>query len=126
MISIALEAVAMLSQLIIFKSKDRFVKGNRGDAKDEILLPIFLLGIYRVFYILNWIYRAHTEKLFKHHFFVYICGCVQVLLYSQFFYQFLNLTVCPRTDSDQAADLQSPLLGDEEAAGEDQEYSVCG
>ena len=122
-ISICLEAVAMLPQLIIFKSTDRFVKGNKGDAKDEILLPIFLLGIYRVFFILSWIYRAHTEFGYKHHFFVYICGCVQVLLYSQFFYKFLNFTLCPRNDSEQAADLESPLLGDEEAVGEDQELT---
>jgi len=82
--SIYLEAVAMLPQLILFRS-DRIVKGNQGESKDEILLPIFLFGIYRAFYIINWIYRAKTEKGYRHHWVVYVCGVVQVLLYSSFF-----------------------------------------
>jgi ER lumen protein retaining receptor len=83
-ISIYLESVTMLPQLIMFRS-DRFVKENRGDARDEILLPIFLFGIHRGFYILNWIYRANTERNYRHHWVVFFCGCLQVLLYSQFF-----------------------------------------
>jgi ER lumen protein retaining receptor len=83
-VSIYLEAVAMLPQLIMFRS-DRILKGNQGDVKDEILLPIFLLGIYRGLYIINWIYRAITERNYRHHLVVYTCGIVQVLLYSSFF-----------------------------------------
>jgi ER lumen protein retaining receptor len=83
--SIYLESVAMLPQLIMFRSSDRLVKENRGDAKDEILWPIFLLGIYRALYIVNWVYRAHTERGYRHHHVVYVCGAVQVFLYTQFF-----------------------------------------
>jgi ER lumen protein retaining receptor len=83
--SIYLESVAMLPQLIMFRSSDRLVKGNRGDAKNEILWPIFLLGIYRALYIANWVYRAHTERYYRHHYEVYACGVVQVFLYTQFF-----------------------------------------
>lgn len=84
--SIVLESVAMVPQLVMFKSS-RSIKGNRNkDAKEEILYPIFLLGIYRALYIGNWIYRAHTERHYRHHYLVYICGIIQVFLYSQFFH----------------------------------------
>jgi ER lumen protein retaining receptor len=84
-ISIYLESVAMVPQLIMFRS-DRFVKENKGGARDEILLPVFLLGIYRVLYVVNWVYRAHTERAYQHHYVIYFCGCLQVFFYSQFFH----------------------------------------
>lgn len=84
-ISIYLESVAMVPQLIMFRS-DRFVKENKGGARDEILLPVFLFGIYRVLYVVNWVYRAHVEYNYRHHYVVYFCGCLQVFFYSQFFH----------------------------------------
>lgn len=96
--SIFLEAVAMVPQLVMFRS-DRMLEGNQhGESRDLILLPIFLFGIYRGLYIINWIYRAHTEKGYRHHFVVYICGVIQVLLYSSFFkvYVIVIKSVCPQ------------------------------
>jgi ER lumen protein retaining receptor len=84
-ISIYLESVAMVPQLIMFRS-DRFVKENKGGARDEILFPVFLLGIYRVLYVVNWVYRAHSDFGYQHHYVVYFCGCLQVFFYSQFFH----------------------------------------
>ena len=73
------QSLYMLPQLILFRS-DRLVKEeDRGDARDEIVVPVFLFGIYRAFYILNWIYRANTEKHYRHHWVVYVCGYLQVL-----------------------------------------------
>lgn len=76
--SIQLEAVAMLPQLILVWRHRRV----------ERLAGFYILGmgLYRMFYILNWIYRAHTEPYYRHHYIVYICGVVQSLLYADFFF----------------------------------------
>lgn len=76
--SIYLEAVAILPQLSLLK-KYRIVENLTGNY-------VFLLGIYRFLYIINWIYRAHTEPWYRHHYAVYVSGVVQVLLYIEFFY----------------------------------------
>lgn len=39
---------------------------------------VFFMGAYRALYILNWIYRANTEKNYRHHWVVYICGLLQI------------------------------------------------
>jgi ER lumen protein retaining receptor len=83
--SILLEAVAMIPQLVMFRS-ERFVKGNRGDhARYEILFPVFLFGIYRLLYIFNWVYKANTQRYYRHNWLTSACGFLQVLTYSQFF-----------------------------------------
>ena len=46
------------------------------------------MGLYRALYICNWIYRAHTEPWYRHHYLVYVCGVLQTLLYLDFFYQY--------------------------------------
>ena len=76
--SIYLEAVAILPQLILLK-KYRIVENLTGNY-------VFLLGIYRFLYILNWIYRSYKEPWYRHHYAVYVSGVVQVLLYIEFFY----------------------------------------
>merc|ERR1712224_859460 len=53
---------------------------------------IFCLGLYRFLYILNWVYRSRTEKNYRHHYLVYVCGCVQTLMYADFFYQYLRIS----------------------------------
>eukprot|EP00977_Amphora_coffeiformis_P001118 scaffold227_cov165-Amphora_coffeaeformis.AAC.31 len=35
------------------------------------------MALYRFMYILNWIYRAHTERGYRHHWLVYFCGVAQ-------------------------------------------------
>lgn len=76
--SIFLESVAMLPQLVLVW-RDRRVERWAG-------FYIFSMGLYRIFYILNWIYRAHTERNYRHHYQVYFCGVLQSVLYSDFFY----------------------------------------
>jgi len=76
--SIYLEAVAILPQLDLLR-RYRSVENLTANY-------VFFRGVYRGFYILNWIYRAHYEPGYRHHYVVYACGCMQVLLYVDFFY----------------------------------------
>lgn len=78
--SIILEAIAILPQLIVLQ-RYREVENLTGNY-------IFFMGAYRALYILNWIYRAYTEKHYIHHYLVYFCGVVQTLLYADFFYYY--------------------------------------
>lgn len=112
--SIYLEAMAMLPQLVLVW-RDRRVERWAG-------LYIFSMGLYRIFYILNWIYRAHTERNYKHHWEVYFCGVLQSVLYSDFFYYACTKrdrpllawrrTVATATSANAAAN--DPLLSSEE------------
>lgn len=76
--SIIQEVTAMVPQLLIAHS-------NRH-IQTEIKLAILFMGVYRFFYILNWIYRAYTEKNYNHHWLLSICGVLQVAIYTDFFY----------------------------------------
>jgi len=78
--SIYLESVAILPQLIVLQ-RYRDIENLTGNY-------IFFMGAYRALYIVNWIYRAHTEKNYQHHWVVYFCGVLQTLLYADFFYYF--------------------------------------
>eukprot|EP00339_Tiarina_fusa_P014756 CAMPEP_0117035240 /NCGR_PEP_ID=MMETSP0472-20121206/25040_1 /TAXON_ID=693140 ORGANISM="Tiarina fusus, Strain LIS" /NCGR_SAMPLE_ID=MMETSP0472 /ASSEMBLY_ACC=CAM_ASM_000603 /LENGTH=216 /DNA_ID=CAMNT_0004744651 /DNA_START=112 /DNA_END=762 /DNA_ORIENTATION=+ len=80
--SIYLEAISILPQLIVLQ-RYREVENLTGNY-------IFFMGAYRALYILNWIYRANTEKNYKHHWVVYICGVIQTLLYADFFYYYFK------------------------------------
>jgi len=80
--SIYLEAIAILPQLIVLQ-RYREVENLTGNY-------IFFMGAYRFLYILNWIYRAETEKNYKHHWVVYFCGVMQTLLYVDFFYYYFK------------------------------------
>jgi len=75
--SIVLESIAMVPQLLLFK-RDR--NGTSITARRFI----GLMGLYRFFYILNWIYRSHTERNYRHHYLVYVSGVIQCLLYYDF------------------------------------------
>jgi ER lumen protein retaining receptor len=81
-ISIYLEAIAILPQLIVLQ-RYREVENLTGNY-------IFFLGAYRLLYIFNWIYRANYEAHYKHHWVVYFCGVVQTLLYVDFFYYYVK------------------------------------
>eukprot|EP00525_Craspedostauros_australis_P010474 CAMPEP_0198133492 /NCGR_PEP_ID=MMETSP1442-20131203/59591_1 /TAXON_ID= /ORGANISM="Craspedostauros australis, Strain CCMP3328" /LENGTH=163 /DNA_ID=CAMNT_0043794613 /DNA_START=1474 /DNA_END=1965 /DNA_ORIENTATION=- len=82
MFSIYLEAIAILPQLIVLQ-RYKEVENLTGNY-------IFFMGAYRALYILNWIYRANTEKGYKHHWVVYFCGVLQTLLYADFFYYYIK------------------------------------
>jgi hypothetical protein len=84
--SIYLESIAILPQLIVLQ-RYREVENLTGNY-------IFFMGAYRALYILNWIYRAHTEPHYKHHWVVYFCGVLQTLLYADFFYYYVKRLVC--------------------------------
>ena len=51
----------------------------------DVRLAILLKGVYRLFYIANWIYRSIQQIRFRHHFLVYAAGVVQVVTYADFF-----------------------------------------
>lgn len=80
--SIYLEAIAILPQLIVLQ-RYREVENLTGNY-------VFFMGAYRGLYILNWIYRAHSEKGYRHHWVVYFCGVLQTLLYADFFYYYVK------------------------------------
>ena len=82
--SIYLESIAILPQLLVLR-KYRLVENLTGKF-------VFFLGIYRFLYCFNWIYRAHTERGYQHHWVVYGCGVLQTLLYVDFFYQYCKAT----------------------------------
>eukprot|EP00523_Entomoneis_sp_CCMP467_P011127 CAMPEP_0168724930 /NCGR_PEP_ID=MMETSP0724-20121128/3888_1 /TAXON_ID=265536 /ORGANISM="Amphiprora sp., Strain CCMP467" /LENGTH=263 /DNA_ID=CAMNT_0008771691 /DNA_START=30 /DNA_END=821 /DNA_ORIENTATION=- len=85
--SILLESIAILPQLATLR-KYGLVENLTGNF-------VLFMGVYRLLYIFNWIYRAHTERGYRHHYLVYICGVIQVLMYTDFFLQYLRGTrVC--------------------------------
>ena len=48
-----------------------------------------LRGMYRLFYIINWVYRSYFERGYRHHYVVYACGVLQTVLYVDFFYYWI-------------------------------------
>jgi ER lumen protein retaining receptor len=75
--SIILESAAMVPQLFIFY-RFRYVESSTA-------VYIALMGAYRALYILNWIYRAHTERHYRHYWVQYFCGIIQTILYADFY-----------------------------------------
>ena len=86
-ISIYLEAVAIVPQLIVLQ-RYREVENLTGHY-------VFLLGAYRALYIVNWVYRSYHETYYKHNWVVYICGIIQTCLYVDFFYYYVLRLVNP-------------------------------
>jgi ER lumen protein retaining receptor len=77
--SICLEPLAILPQLfLVFQYRDI-------QSVTWIYEYILFKGAYRALYIVNWIYRAHTEPHYRHHYLVYTCGVLQTLVYADFF-----------------------------------------
>jgi len=78
--SIYLEAVAILPQL--------FLISKTGEAESITSHYLFALGSYRALYILNWIYRYYAESFFD--LIAVVAGCVQTILYCDFFYLYIT------------------------------------
>lgn len=79
--SIYLEAVAILPQLHMVQ--------KHGEAENLTSHYIFLLGLYRVLYLVNWIYRYMTEDGYWQAI-VWVSGAVQAVLYLDFFYNYIK------------------------------------
>ena len=69
--SIYLESVALIPQLVFIY--------RAGKAEVTISVYLFVLGFYRGFYILNWVYRYNVEGRYDP--IVIWAGCVQTVLY---------------------------------------------
>ena len=76
--SIWLESAAILPQL--------FMLQRTGEAETITTHYLFALGIYRAFYILNWIWRFFTDTKNSLEPVAVIAGILQTILYSDFFY----------------------------------------
>ncbi|XP_077228178.1 ER lumen protein-retaining receptor-like [Tasmannia lanceolata] len=83
--SLYLEVVAMLPQLVLLQ-RTKNVDNMTGQY-------VLLLGAYRAFYILNWIYRYFTELYYGLNYFHWInliSYLLQMLLYADFLYYYFN------------------------------------
>lgn len=81
--SLWLESVAILPQLFMLQSQ--------GESDLLTIHYIFALGLYRAFYIPNWIYRYVAEDRFD--VISVIAGIIQTLVYSDFFYIYYNKVI---------------------------------
>jgi ER lumen protein retaining receptor len=59
-----------------------------GEAETITSHYLFALGIYRFFYILNWIYRYYMENYLD--WISIVFGVVQTILYLDFFYLYIT------------------------------------
>ncbi|KAL8587772.1 ER lumen protein-retaining receptor 2 [Nucella lapillus] len=78
--SIYLESVAILPQL--------FMVSKTGEAETITSHYLFALGSYRALYLLNWLYRYYFEGFFD--LIAVVAGCVQTILYCDFFYLYVT------------------------------------
>ncbi|CAH1795718.1 unnamed protein product [Owenia fusiformis] len=78
--SIYLESVAILPQL--------FMISKTGEAETITSHYLFALGSYRALYIVNWVYRYYFEGFFD--LIAIVAGCVQTILYCDFFYLYVT------------------------------------
>lgn len=91
--SIYLESVAILPQLFLVNN----LVSKTGEAENFILHYLSVMGCYRAFYLLNWIYRYHAEDHID--IIATVAGITQTVFYLDFF--LLNFTKsmfckCPR------------------------------
>ncbi len=78
--SIYLGSVAILPQL--------FMISKTGEAESITSHYLFALGAYRALYIVNWVYRFYFEGFFD--LIAIVAGCVQTILYCDFFYLYIT------------------------------------
>ncbi|OHS95281.1 ER lumen protein retaining receptor [Tritrichomonas foetus] len=82
--SLWVECVAIIPQLMLLGRTVKF------DALDRDY--VFFLAIYRLFYLLNWIYKMVTGTG-KTASVIWITGIIQTLVFSDFIYEYLKLKV---------------------------------
>ncbi|KAG8967534.1 endoplasmic reticulum retention protein [Tulasnella sp. 419] len=78
--SIFLESCAILPQLFLLQ--------RTGEAETITTHYLAALGVYRAFYIPNWIYRYYTEGIID--VIAVVAGLVQTGLYMDFFYVYFT------------------------------------
>lgn len=78
--SIYLESVAILPQL--------FMISKTGEAETITSHYLFALGSYRTLYIANWVWRYYNDGFYD--IIAIVAGCVQTLLYLDFFYLYIT------------------------------------
>ncbi|OAF71735.1 ER lumen protein-retaining receptor [Intoshia linei] len=78
--SIYLESVAILPQL--------YMISKRAEAETITSHYIFALGMYRLLYVLHWIYVYYDSKLVD--VIAVVAGVIQTILYSDFFYIYVT------------------------------------
>ncbi|KAM4651354.1 ER lumen protein-retaining receptor 3 [Discoglossus pictus] len=78
--SIYLEAVAILPQL--------FMITKTGEAETITTHYLFFLGLYRLLYLGNWIWRYYTESFCDR--IAVVSGVVQTIFYFDFFYLYFT------------------------------------
>ena len=79
--SLWLESLAIFPQV--------FILSRAKEVENFTAHYIAALGAYRFFYILNWIYRYKVEGYLS--WVSILSGTLQVLLYADFFYVYLNI-----------------------------------
>ena len=77
--SIWLESVAILPQLVLLQ--------QLREVENLTSNYVAAMGLYRLFYVLNWVYRYKTEGFF--HPIAWVAGAIQVALYLDFFYYYV-------------------------------------
>ncbi len=50
---------------------------------------VFCMGMYRAFYLLNWVWRYTTQEGYSD-WIVWVAGIVQTILYLDFFYYYIK------------------------------------
>ena len=79
--SLWVESLAILPQLFLLQRTQRI------DVMTHEY--IFFLGIYRLFYVINWIYKS-TTMTGKTPYVVWTTGIIQTLLYADFIYYYIK------------------------------------
>lgn len=85
--SIYLESIAILPQL--------FMISKTGEAETITSHYLFALGAYRALYLVNWVYRYYFEGFFD--LIAIVAGCVQTILYCDFFYLYITKVLRGKT-----------------------------
>jgi len=79
--SIYLEAVAIMPQLFLLQ---------KTEVTDVMTWHyVFCMGMYRAFYLLNWVWRYMTQEGYSD-WIVWVAGIVQTILYLDFFYYYIK------------------------------------
>ncbi|OHS99935.1 ER lumen protein retaining receptor [Tritrichomonas foetus] len=86
--SLWVECVAILPQIFLMARSSKFDIMNRE--------YVFFLSVYRLFYLLNWIYKLVTDTGKTPHV-VWITGIIQTLIYSDFIYEYFKLKISGRS-----------------------------
>lgn len=85
--SLWIESVAIFPQLFLLQRSGKVDVLNRE--------YVFFLSIYRLFYVLNWIYKMVVDSKSTPNV-VWITGILQTLIYSDFIYYYIKMRITGR------------------------------